>query len=42
MRMKHSYNKRRAPRTLKENVRLRGKKCKCGQEEKVVIFIGCT
>lgn len=40
--MKPLFNKRRAPRILRENVRLRGKGCKCGQEEKVVIFVGCT
>lgn len=28
--------------TLKKNIRLHGKRCKCGQEEKAVIFVGCT
>lgn len=40
--MKPLFNKRRAPRSLRGNVRLHGKRCKCGQEEKVVIFVGCT
>lgn len=40
--MKPLFNQRRAPRISRENVRLRGKGCKCGQEEKVVIFVGCT